>query len=128
MPWAPACLRGVLDGGVKDRPPVELVDLPAFGRRARLVWRKHRWWCRSPECPIGSWTGEDRRIAAPRLGLTDRAGRWVCEQVGRRGRTVAEVAREVGCDWHTVNQAVIAYGTALVDDEPDRGGHRSGLG
>ncbi|MFH1329365.1 MAG: transposase family protein [Actinomycetota bacterium] len=58
-------------GGVKDRPPVELVDLPAFGRRARLVWRKHRWWCRSPECPIGSWTGEDRRIAAPRLGLTD---------------------------------------------------------
>ena len=25
----------------------------------------------------------------------------------------AEVARELGCDWHTVNDAVIAYGAAL---------------
>jgi transposase len=65
---------------VKDRPPVELADLPAFGRPARLVWRKHRWWCPDPGCGMGSWTGEDRRVAAPRLGLTDRAGRWVTEQ------------------------------------------------
>ena len=28
---------------VKERPEVSLVDLPAFGRQARLVWRKHRW-------------------------------------------------------------------------------------
>lgn len=30
---------------VKERDIVELVDLPAFGRRNRLVWRKHRWRC-----------------------------------------------------------------------------------
>ena len=30
---------------VKERPEVSLVDLPAFGRRARLVWRKHRLVC-----------------------------------------------------------------------------------
>jgi hypothetical protein len=30
---------------VKDRPDVMLVDLPCFGRPARLVWRKHRWRC-----------------------------------------------------------------------------------
>jgi hypothetical protein len=35
--------------------------------------------------------------------MTDGAGRWVCEQVGGLGRTLAEVAREQGCDWHTVN-------------------------
>jgi transposase len=29
---------------------------------------------------------------------------------------VAEVARELGCDWHTVNDTVIAYGSALVND------------
>ena len=52
-------------------------------------------------------------IAAPRLVMTDRAGRWVTEQVGRHGRTVNEVAGELGCDWHTVNDTVIAYGTAL---------------
>ena len=73
---------------VKDRPEVTLVDLPVFGRRARLVWRKHRWRCRQRACPVGSWTGEDPAIAASRLALTDRAGRWATEQVGRCGRSL----------------------------------------
>jgi len=30
--------------------------------------------------------------------------------------------------WHTVNDAVIAYGTALVDDDPDRIGFPTALG
>jgi transposase len=51
----------------------------------------------------------------------------VCEQVGRKGRTVAEVARELSCDWHTVNEAVIAYRTPLVED-PDRIGKVEALG
>ncbi len=38
-------------------------------------------------------------------------------QVGKHGRTVSEVAQDLGCDWHTVNDAVIAYGTELVEDE-----------
>lgn len=113
---------------IKDRPVVELVDLPAFGRPARLVWRKHRWTCPEPSCPVGSFTAEDRRIAAPRLALTDRAGRWVTAQVGRNGRTVNEVAVELGCDWHTINDTVIAYGTALVDDDPNRIGEPIALG
>ncbi len=74
-----------------------------------------------------SWTGEDRRIAPARLALTDRAGRWVTVQVGKHGRTVNEVADKLGCDWHTVNDAVIAYGTALVDDK-DRIGDVTALG
>jgi hypothetical protein len=60
--------------------------------------------------------------------MTDRAGRWVTAQVGRLGRTVAEVARELGCDWHTVNDAVIAYGTALVDNDEGRIGEFTALG
>jgi transposase len=40
---------------------------------------------------------------------------------------VAEVARELGCDWHTVNDAVIAYGTPLVED-PARIGDVDALG
>lgn len=58
--------------------------------------------------------------------MTDRAGRWLTEQVGRDGRTVKEVAVELGCDWHTVNDAVMAYGQALVDDDPERIGAKSG--
>jgi transposase len=68
---------------IKDRPVVELVDLAVFGRQ--LVWHKQRWACVTVACPVGSFTGEDRRIAAPRLALTDRAGRWVTEQVGGGG-------------------------------------------
>jgi hypothetical protein len=30
---------------IKDRPVVELFDLPVFGRSARLVWHKQRWAC-----------------------------------------------------------------------------------
>ena len=120
-PRCPRCAGGV---GVKDRPTVELVDLPVFGRLARLAWRKHRWECVDESCPIKTWTGEDRRIAPARLALTDRAGRWVTIQVGRCGRTVNEVAQELGCDWHTVNDAVIAYGEALVDTDPDWIGRR----
>jgi transposase len=112
---------------VKDRPTVELVDLPAFGRPAVLVWRKRRWRCPEAACPAGSWTERDPRIAPARGAMTDRAGRWVTGQVGREGRTVAEVARQLGCDWHTVMDAVVAYGTPLVDD-PARVGPVTALG
>jgi transposase len=113
---------------VKDRPLVELVDLPCFGRPARLVWRKHRWSCPASSCPIGSWTTEEPAVAPPRAAMTDRAGRWATVQVGREGRTVAEVARELGCDWHTVNGAVMAYGAALLAADVDRIGEVDALG
>jgi transposase len=74
------------------------------------------------------FTGEDARIAPARAAMTDRAGRWATEQVGRLGRTVAEAARDLGCDWHTVNDAVMAYGAALVDDDPKRIGLVEALG
>jgi transposase len=102
---------------VKDRRRVELVDLPSFGRPTRLVWHKRRLRCPEPSCPHGSWTEQDPLIAPRRLCLSDRAGRWICEQVGRCGRSVSEVAKELGCDWHTVNDALLAYGEALIDDE-----------
>ena len=123
----PDCQRCGTPAVVKDRPVVELVDLCVFGRPARLVWRKHRWACPDEICCTATWTEQDPRIAPPRLALTDRAGRWVTFQVGKHGRTVNEVAKDLGCDWHTVNDAVIAYGTPLVDDE-DRIGDVTALG
>jgi transposase len=124
----PACGRCSAPVCVKDRPVIELVDLPAFGRPARLVWHKRRWVCASRSCAAGSSTEQASRVAPARGAMTDRAGRSVCEQVGRLGRTVAEIARELGCDWHTVNDAVIAYGTALIDDDVNRIGGVDALG
>jgi transposase len=87
-PLCPSCSA---PAQVKDRRLVELVDLPVFGRPARLLWRKHRWMCARSSCATGSWTAINVAIAAPRLALTDRAGRWVTVQVGRNGRAVNDV-------------------------------------
>jgi len=124
----PSCVGCGAVPVVKDREVVELVDLAYAGRQSRLHWHKVRWACPDSECPMTSWTWTDPRIAAPRQALTDRAGRWVTMQVGRNGRSVAEVAGELGCAWHTVNDAVVAYGEALVDDDPDRIGTVTALG
>ena len=47
-----------------------------------VAWLKRRWLCPDPDGPTGSWTEEDRTIAAPRLAHTDRTDRWATEQVG----------------------------------------------
>jgi transposase len=76
---------------------------------------------------VRSFSEEDARIASSRLAMSDRAGRWATAQVGKWARSVHEVAVELRCDWHTVNDAVIAYGEALVDD-PGRIGPVEALG
>ena len=120
-PSCPECDGRV---SVKDRDLVELTDLPCFGRPAILVWRKVRWQCRRG---CGSFTEHVPQIAAPRLKLTDRAARWATVQVGRHGRSVSSVAADLGCGWHGVMDAVVAYGQALVDD-PGRFGEVTALG
>ena len=112
---------------VKDRHPVTLVDLTMAGRKIVLVWNKRRFRCVEQGCPAGTWTEVDERIAAPRLKMTDRAGRWATFEVGKNGRTVAEIAEHLGCDWHTINDAVLAYGSALID-HPERFGDVSSIG
>lgn len=121
----PAC--GVV-ARVKDRSQVELIDLPLFGRPSRLVWHKRRFVCIDADCEMGSWTEVDHRIAGPRQVLTARAGRWATVQVGRRARSVTEVAQDLGCDWHTVNDTVVAFGEALLCADTERIGALSALG
>ena len=84
----PGCrFCGVL-AQLKEQRIVTLVDLPCFGKPTRLAWHKRRWRCSEVDCPNGSWSEEDLRIAAPRFAITDRAGRWITEQVGRCARSV----------------------------------------
>ncbi len=98
---------------VKERPVVSYVDLPVYGSAMTLSWKKHRMRCVNPECSAGSWVLTDHRIAAKNCLLTTRAAKWATRQVGD-GRTVSEVAAELSCDWHTVNDAVATYGEALL--------------
>lgn len=125
---APRCEACDRFATLKDTDEVELVDLAAFGRPTRLVWHKRRWHCPNTDCDVGSFTEQDPTIAPPRQRLTTRAGRWVTVQVGRRGRPVSDLASELGCGWHTINDAVIDWGQALLDADTARIGAVDALG
>ena len=112
---------------VKERPVVHYVDLPVYGTPMSLAWKKHRMCCVHPACPKKSWVLEDHRIAAKNCLLTTRAAKWATVQVGG-GRTVLEVAGELACDWHTVNDAVLTYGEALLDADRKRLNQTSAIG
>jgi transposase len=120
----PACASRA---AVKERPVVHYVDLPVYGTPMSLAWKKHRMRCANPACPKKSWVLEDHRIAAKNCLLTTRAAKWATVQVGG-GRTVLEVAKELACDWHTVNDAVITYGEALLEADRKRLNKTSAIG
>jgi transposase len=101
----PACPRCGAPAVVKETRSRRLVDLPAFGQPTVLVWRQRRWRCPDRDCVVGSWTELDPRIVVGNRGITDRAGRWACEQVGRHGRSVSEVADDLCCDSQTANRS-----------------------
>jgi len=84
---------------------VRLVDLPGFGGPVRLEWSKRRWQCPDPECGVGSFTEQADWIAPEGARLTSRAASWATLQIGR-GRTVSEIAEELGCDWRMVAEDV----------------------
>jgi transposase len=112
---------------VKERPVVHYVDLPVYGIPMSLAWKKHRMRCVDPACAKRTWTLQDHRIAAKNCLLTTRAAKWVTVQVGG-GRTVKEVAKELACDWHTVNDAVTTYGGALLEADRKRLNQTSAIG
>jgi transposase len=90
---------------VKERPIVRYIDLRVYATPVRLAWKKHRMKCVNEACDRKIWVLQDHRIAAKNCLLTTRAAKWATFQVGT-GRTVKEVADELACDWHTVNDAV----------------------
>jgi transposase len=110
----------------QDRMRVDVRDLACFGRPARLVWSKRRWRCREPLCPARTWTEHSEHVDAQAV-LTRRAGVEACRQVGENARPVSQLADELGVCWWTIMNAVIEYGTPLVDD-PDRIGPVRQLG
>ena len=126
----PRPMCGGCGGGVwsKGERSVVLVDLAAFGRPVRLRWRKRRWTCPSPECAVSSFIEQDAGTAPVRGLLTSRAARWATAQVGQLGRSVQEVATELGCGWHTVNGGVARWGEALLEADTSRFGAVEAVG
>ncbi len=79
--------------------------------------------CRANAPGCFAITASPRRTACSRRERPN--GRRV--QVGT-GRTVLEVAEELSCDWHTVNDAVTTYGEALLEADRKRLNRTSAIG
>ncbi len=101
---------------LKDRDRVALADLPAFGSPVTLVWVKRRWVCPDRHCPAGTWTEDRPDIAPARAAMTRRAGLWATREVGAEIHTASYAAAELGVAWHTVMDAVLYWGQALIED------------
>jgi transposase len=127
VPGEVECPRCHRRAEVKERPVVHYVDLPVYGTPMSLAWKKHRMRCVDPGCAKKSWVLEDHRIAAKNCLLSTRAAKWATVQVGG-GRTVSEVATELACDWHTVNDAVTTYGKALLEADRKRLNQTTAIG
>lgn len=101
------------------RVEVRLVDAPAMGRPVRIVWRKRRWVCPEPACPVGSFVEQDERIAAPRALPTARPCRWAIEQVRREHASINGIRRQLGTGWRTVWESIKPI-LAAADQDPSR--------
>jgi transposase len=119
-PFCGTCGTAAVSAGWGE--PVTLTDLCSFGRQARLRLSRRRWEC------CGRWTVPCPEVFPSGHRLTRRAAEWACRQVGEKGRTINDVADELGCDWHTVNGAVIAYGHALLEADTGRIGTVTAVG
>ena len=84
---------------------VHYVDLPVYGTPMSLAWKKHRMRCVNEHCAKKSWMLERPPHRGQEVPADHGAAKWATRQVGD-GRTVKEVAAELACDWHTVNDAV----------------------
>ena len=79
-----------------ERRPVEIRDLPCFGRPARLVWRKRRWRCGEALCDAKTWTERSEHVDAQAV-ITRRAGMEACRQVGEHAGRSRPSRMSSGC-------------------------------
>ncbi|MEP6853096.1 MAG: ISL3 family transposase [bacterium] len=66
------------------------------------------------------WRQDTSSAAAPRSKLTRPAVLWALKSVVIDRASMARVAASLGAAWHTVNNAVLAAGRALLIDDPQR--------
>jgi len=102
-----------------------LIDAPCFGRPVRLIWRKRTWSCPEPVCGVGTFTEQADHGAARRGLLTTRARWWAVGQMRREHASVAGLARQLGCSWRTLWQAIQPLLAAMAADESRSAGVQS---
>jgi hypothetical protein len=111
------CHRCGAQGVPRDSVVRELAHVPNGWRPTILQVRVRRYGC------VGCghvWRQNLSRAAAPRAKLTTHAVLWALRAVVIDRASIARVAASLGASWHTVNDAVLAAGRALLIDDPAR--------
>ena len=99
--WVVTCPRDVQVG--PDRPV--------------LRWRKRKWLCLSPVCDRKVFTEAVPGVPA-QARVTPRAKASMATEVLDKDRSVAAIAGDYRCGWHTVRDHVIAVADAALEAEP----------
>lgn len=110
----PGC--GVVSTSLKEAILTRPRDIPYGTDGLELVWHKHRWRCRTDDCPRGTFT-ESLPEVPPRRRTTGRLRAAVAHAVAGN-RSVAEVSAEYGVGWTTVQTCVDEH-TDVVLTEPE---------
>jgi transposase len=112
----PEC--GVFSGAVKERPWMQLKDLPISGQTVQLWWRKRRLVCGEDLCPRRTFTLTSAAVRS-RARVTERLRHRVAMAIASSNRAVSDVAREFGVSWPTAHKALVdAAARWLPEPEP----------
>jgi transposase len=82
-----------------------------------LLWHKHKWHCRVPECERKVFTDSLPEQIPARARITTRARR-AAAVIGDHCRPVSGVAAEFGIDWRIAHEAFVAYAEQVLPAGP----------
>jgi transposase len=108
---------GAPSSRIKDRPRVQIKDLPVSGQRVLLCWRKRRLLCLDTGCPRSSFT-ETTTAIPPRARLTVRLREQLARAIAGSNRAVLEVAAEHDVSWHTAHSALVTAAARWLPAPP----------
>ena len=92
-------------------------DVQVGPDRPLLRWRKRKWLCPSTVCDRKVFTESVPGVPA-RARVTPRAKASMAAEVLDKDRSVAAVAGDYQCGWHTVHDHVITVADRALDTEP----------
>ena len=92
-------------------------DVQVGPDRPILRWRKRKWLCPSAVCKRTVFTEAVPGVPA-RARVTPRAKAMMATEVLDKDRSVAAVASDYRCGWHTVHDRVITVADAALEAEP----------
>lgn len=108
---------GVLSRVVHARKVRRVKDLPHGARPLRVWWDQRRWACRQRGCRRRTFAERSGQVG-PGQRLTLRLREQLERAVSGSTRSGADVAREYGVSWWSVNAALVARAAAVLGPAP----------